>query len=150
MDFIEKMIEQFPFPIQRIQSDRGTEFFAESVQKMLMKYCIKFRPIKPKSPHLNGKVERSQQTDLKEFYPLEDLSDFEKLRYNLECWQFDYNWHRPHGSLNGKTPIEKFNEISEKTPLSEEVATLYKKKKEKLQLQNYYHELQLRKCQPCL
>ena len=29
LEFIEKMIEQFPFPIQRIQSDRGTEFFAE-------------------------------------------------------------------------------------------------------------------------
>jgi transposase-like protein len=31
--FIDKMIEEFPFPIQRIQSDRGREFFAHTVQK---------------------------------------------------------------------------------------------------------------------
>lgn len=47
LDFIDKMIEQFPFPIQRIQSDRGREFFAYSVQEKLMKYGIKFRPNKP-------------------------------------------------------------------------------------------------------
>lgn len=36
---------------------------------------IKFRPIKPRTPHLNGKVERSQQTDKTEFWNLIDLSD---------------------------------------------------------------------------
>jgi transposase InsO family protein len=56
------MIEEFPFPIQRIQSDRGREFFAEKVQLKIMEYCIKFRPVKPASPLLNGKVERSQKT----------------------------------------------------------------------------------------
>lgn len=48
------------FPIQRIQTDRGLEFFAEKVQLKLMSLGIKFRPNKPGSPHLNGKVERSQ------------------------------------------------------------------------------------------
>jgi len=33
-----------------------------------MEYGIKFRPLRPASPHLNGKVERSQRTDLEEFY----------------------------------------------------------------------------------
>jgi len=45
-----------------------------------MEYGIKFRPNKPGSPHLNGKVERSQQTDLKEFYSTADFSDFKKLQ----------------------------------------------------------------------
>jgi transposase InsO family protein len=43
LDFIDKMIEQFPFPIQRVQTDRGTEFFAVEVQEKLMDNCIKFR-----------------------------------------------------------------------------------------------------------
>jgi transposase InsO family protein len=64
-----------PFPIQRIQTDRGTEFFAIKVQKYLLRQSIKFRPIKPGSPHLNGKVERSQKTDLSEFYPTIDFTD---------------------------------------------------------------------------
>ena len=42
--FIDKVIEEMPFPIQRIQTDRGTEFFAEKVQRKLMDYGIKFRP----------------------------------------------------------------------------------------------------------
>src|SRR5262245_10399213 len=71
--FLELAIEEFPFPIQRIQTDRGREFFAYCFQEKLMEYGIKFRPIKPTSPHLNGKVERSQRTDIEEFYATVDL-----------------------------------------------------------------------------
>lgn len=52
VDFIECVVEEMPFPIQRIQTDRGREFFAETVQKQLMIYGIKFRPNKPGSPSL--------------------------------------------------------------------------------------------------
>jgi hypothetical protein len=48
---------------------------------------IKFRPIKPGSPHLNGKVERSQKADLAEFYPTLDFTDPE-LDMRIEEWQF--------------------------------------------------------------
>lgn len=64
LDFLEQVFDRMPFPIQRIQTDRGQEFFAQEVQRRLMEYGIKFRPIKPASPHLNGKVERTQRTDL--------------------------------------------------------------------------------------
>jgi transposase InsO family protein len=50
--FLDLILEEFPFPIQRIQTDRGREFFAYSFQEKLMDYGIKFRPIKPGSPHL--------------------------------------------------------------------------------------------------
>tara|TARA_Y100001968_G_scaffold274570_1_gene267873 strand:+ start:78 stop:839 length:762 start_codon:yes stop_codon:yes gene_type:complete len=52
--FLEKVVEEMPFPIQRVQTDRGREFFALKVQKRLMEWGKKFRPIKPRSPHLNG------------------------------------------------------------------------------------------------
>lgn len=64
LHFIDEMIERFPFPIQKIQIDRGLEFFALEVQAKLMEYGIKFRPNKPRYPHLNGKVESSQPTDI--------------------------------------------------------------------------------------
>lgn len=99
--FLERLIEQMPFSIQRIQTDRRKEFFAYKVQEKLMEYSIKFRPIKPGSPHLNGKVERSHRTDLEEFYPTVDLNDPDLEDWQEE-WQFYYNWQRPHGSLNGK------------------------------------------------
>ncbi len=67
--FLDQVLDEMPFPIQRIQTDRGTEFFAESVQRRLMDEAIRFRPIPPRSPHLNGKVERVQRTVLEEFWP---------------------------------------------------------------------------------
>jgi transposase InsO family protein len=106
-----------PFPIQRIQADRGREFFADKVQKQLMIYGIKFRPNKSGSPHLNGKVERSQKTDKSEFYPTIDVGvGLDELDLLLSEWQHYYNWERPHSSLKGLTPIEKVTELS---PLSE-------------------------------
>ena len=57
-----------PFPVQRVQTDRGQEFFAYEVQERLRERRIKFRPIRPRSPHLNGKVERAQRTALEEFW----------------------------------------------------------------------------------
>ena len=150
LKFLDKMIEEFPFPIQRIQSDRGREFFAEKVQLKMMEYCIKFRPVKPASPHLNGKVERSQKTDLEEFYAIADLSDFENLREELGYWQFFYNWQRPHGALNGKTPSQIDGEVWEKTPLQEEIAASYDVTKEHIQSPVYYHELALQRLKGCL
>ncbi len=144
LKFLDKIVEQFPFPIQRIQTDRGREFFAEKVQLKMMEYCIKFRPIKPASPHLNGKVERSQKTDLEEFYALADLSDFEKLREELECWQFFYNWKRPHGALKGKTPSQIDSELANKTPFSDEIEALYDISREHVQNANFSVEMQLR------
>ena len=37
--------------------------------------------------HFNGKVGRSQKTDLEEFYPTADLSNFENLKEELKYWQ---------------------------------------------------------------
>jgi len=54
--FLEnRMPEGFPFPIQRIQTDRGAEFFGATFQDTLRRLCIKFRPNRPRAPHLNAK-----------------------------------------------------------------------------------------------
>ena len=88
--FLDCVFEEMPFLIQRFQTDRGREFFAIKVQKRFMQYGIKFRPVKPASPHLNGKVERSQKTDLQESYATVDRSD-EDLEMKLAEWQHHYN-----------------------------------------------------------
>lgn len=38
LQFLEKLVEEMPFPIQRIQTDRGKEFFAYQVQETLMEW----------------------------------------------------------------------------------------------------------------
>jgi transposase InsO family protein len=143
--FLELVLEEIPFPIQRIQSDRGGEFFGHAFQQRLMDYAIKFRPIKPASPHLNGKVERSQKTDLEEFWATIDLNDKSlDLPALLRDWQDYYNHERPHSSLRDQTPWEKWQDLVMKTPLHEEVEAMYDDSKERIQEQNYSLDLQLR------
>lgn len=136
LDFLEQVIDRMPFPVQRIQTDRGQEFFAYEVQERLMEYGIKFRPIKPASPHLNGKVERSQRTDLDEFYSSIDIKS-PNLAEELGYWEHYYNWDRPHSSLDGKTPNEKYTELIFQTPLHEEVSARYDPAKEGILAQSY-------------
>jgi transposase InsO family protein len=152
MQFLEKVLEEMPFPIQRIQTDRGREFFALKVQKRLLRWGIKFRPIKPGSPHLNGKVERSQKTDLQEFYATVRLND-KNLKNKLQEWQHYYNWTRPHGSLQGKPPMDRFFELIHDTPLWEDVELMHDTSRERIQEPNYQVELALRRARqlkPCV
>lgn len=144
IDFLDKLIEEFHYPVQRIQTDRGQEFFAVAFQQKLMDYSIKFRPIKPRSPHLNGKVERSQQTDLQEFYSTVDRRD-PNLDNKLAQWQFHYNYFRPHSSLGGKTPIEFATEHSAKAPFWDEVEAAYDQTKERIREQAYWRDQRMKK-----
>ncbi|WP_235935283.1 integrase core domain-containing protein [Undibacterium crateris] len=59
----------------------------------------------------------------------------------LAEWQHYYNWDRPHSSLGVKNPIERLNELSDKTPLREEVAAKFDPSKEHILEQNYRDEL---------
>jgi transposase InsO family protein len=142
-DFLARVVEEMPFPIQRIQTDRGGEFFSEGVQNWLTKNTIKFRPIPPRSPHLNGKVERSQMTDLQEFWSRHHPRD-PGIGQRIEEWQFDYNWRRPHGSLGGKRPVDRLSELTDRTPLSAEVAQAYDPTRERVQHRNYSVDRTLR------
>jgi transposase InsO family protein len=144
LDFIDCVTEEMPFPIQRIQTDRGLEFFATKVQEHLMWKGIKFRPNKPGSPHLNGKVERSQKTDKSEFYVTVDLAD-ENLDRLLAEWQHYYNWERPHSAHNGKSPMEKYFELANETPYADEAISNYHRESERIQDANYKVDLALRK-----
>lgn len=96
-----------------------------------MEYGIKFRPLKPASPHLNGKVERSQRTDLEEFYATVDLGA-EDLAERLDDWQSHYNEFRVHASLDGRTPWQVWYERARLTPLFEEVEALYDESVERI------------------
>src|SRR5262245_48736927 len=67
--------------------------------------------IRPRSPHLNGKVERSHRVDDQEFYQLLDkdgiTDDIHLFNEKLREWENYYNCHRPHGALDGQTPYER-------------------------------------------
>ena len=72
--------------------------------------------IKPSAPQLNGKVERSHRIDGHEFYQLLDQNgisdDIHLFNKKLREWEDYYNYHRPHGALQGQTPYERLFEKS--------------------------------------
>ena len=103
--FIDYMIEKFPFRIHTIRTDRGHEFQAQFHWHVEDK-GIRHVYIKPRSPQLNGKVERSHRTDQEEFYQLLTYTDDVDLNKKLAEWERFYNLERPHGAFNGKTPYE--------------------------------------------
>jgi transposase InsO family protein len=105
IQFIDYVIEKFPFRISTVRTDRGHEFQARfhwHVEDQGIQHVY----IKPRTPQLNGKVERSHRTDQTEFYQLLTYTDDVDLGAKLEAWENFYNYDRPHISLDGKTPYE--------------------------------------------
>ena len=100
LDFLDQVRAGMPFPVQRVQTDRGGEFFAHEVQSKLREHRIKFRPNRPRAPHLNGKVERVQRTALEEFWTTVDPKD-PGLAARLEEWRTFYNSTAEHPRHHG-------------------------------------------------
>ena len=103
--FMDYVIEKFPFRISTVRTDRGHEFQARfhwHVEDQGIHHVY----IKPRTPQLNGKVERSHRTDQTEFYQLLTYTDDVDLNSKLAAWESFYNFDRPHISLDGKTPYE--------------------------------------------
>lgn len=105
--FIDYVIDKFPFRIHTVQTDNGHEFQSQ-FHWHLEDLGIRHVYIKPATPRLNGKVERSHNTDKEEFYQLIEYTDDVDLGKKLCEWENFYNYHRPHGGLKGKTPYEVF------------------------------------------
>ena len=133
--FLDPVAAGMPFPVQRVQTDRGQEFFAYEVQDQLREQKIKFRPNRPRAPHLNGKVERVQRTALEEFWPTVDPKDPD-LGVQLEAWQTFYNHDRPHSSLGGGTPAERVAELATKIPAPEAIRAAYDPSREFIRSQD--------------
>jgi transposase InsO family protein len=105
IQFMDYVVEKFPFRIGTVRTERGPEFQARfhwHVEDQGMKHVY----LKPRSPQLNGKVERSHSTDQTEFYQLLTYTDDVDLNAKLEAWESFYNYDRPHISHNGQTPDE--------------------------------------------
>jgi transposase InsO family protein len=139
LDFLTHVLSEFPFPIQRIQTDRGKEFMDYGVQERLIELHIKFRPTKPRSPHLNGKVERTQRTDWEEFYSLVDLKAPE-LPEQLQQWQCYYNRERRHSSI-GKSPWQKWQDLIALIPTQEKVSSIYQSSTERIRYADYRRDI---------
>jgi len=104
--FLETLIERSPYEVKAVQVDGGSEFQAEFEQACAEK-GIQLFVLPPRSPKLNGHVERAQRTHTEEFHDryMGDL-ELSALNQAMREWEHVYNHVRPHYSLDLQTPAE--------------------------------------------
>lgn len=115
--FLKKLTKEFPFKIQTIQTDNGTEFTYKYISedrlcpfdKALNKLGIKHKLIPPRTPWHNGKVERSHRNDQRYFYDWETFRSVEELNKKLEE---HLNWsnNKSMRTLGRKSPKQLLKE----------------------------------------
>jgi transposase InsO family protein len=104
--YLDTLISRMPFPVKAIQIDGGSEFKGE-FESECQKREIALFILPPKSPKLNGCVERSHRTHTEEFYEVNDFSlNISILNQELLEWEKIYNTIRPHQALDYLTPLE--------------------------------------------
>jgi transposase InsO family protein len=112
IQFIDYVLEKLPFNVEVIQTDNGSEF-QSGFHWHVLDRGIQHVYIKPATPRLNGKVERSHRIDAEEFYRLLEgvvIDDTQLFNDKLQQWENFYNFERPHGSLDGQTPYERLRQ----------------------------------------
>ena len=107
--FADDVIRTCPFRIHTVRTDRGHAFQA-LLHWHLADQGIQHVDIKPRTPHLNGTVERSHRTDQQECYQLLSDKGAVDLEQRLAEWERFYNFGRPHGAFAGQTPYEALRE----------------------------------------
>ena len=124
-EFVKKVIREFPFKVECIQTDNGFEFtnrlswqtFLKGKKTMFEKTLeekgIKHKLIKPHNPKENGKVERSHRKDQERFYYEKVFYSLEDLRNRAKYWIQEYN-NFPMRPLGWLSPNEKLAEYLSK------------------------------------
>jgi transposase InsO family protein len=104
--FLADLRERLPFPIRAIQVDGGSEFMAE-FEAACQDWGIALFVLPPRSPKLNGHVERLNGTSRREFWEHYDGDlGLPPLQAALRAWEHHYNHVRPHQALGYRTPAE--------------------------------------------
>jgi len=103
-DFLDTLQHRMPFPIRAVQVDGGSEFAADFEQACQQRGLLLF-VLPPRSPKLNGAVERANRVHREEFYQVYHHSlKLKVLNRELRRWETIYNTVRPHQALGYLTP----------------------------------------------
>ena len=113
-----KMLQKiFPFKIQTIQTDNGTEFTYKYISDTelcpfdiaLKNAGVQHKLIPPRTPWHNGKVERSHRNDQRYFYNWEKFASVEDLNRKLKD-HLRWSNRKPMRTLGGKSPLDLLRE----------------------------------------
>jgi len=98
---------RFGIGIRRILTDNGPAYRSRQFARVCARLGLKHRFTRPYTPRTNGKAERFIKTALNEWAYARTYQNSEQRLNQLQSWLHDYNWQRPHASLNHNTPISR-------------------------------------------
>ena len=102
--FLDALQRRLPFPWRALQVDGGSEF-AAIFEDACRQRGLRLFVLPPRSPQLNGQVERANRTHTEEFYEITPCSlPIAQLNRELQVWERTYNTVRPHQALGYLTP----------------------------------------------
>ena len=105
-DVVVELVEAMPFRIHAIQVDGGSEFMAE-FECACRDPDITLYVLPPRSPKLNGCVERFNRTTRAEFWRwYTGLTTVAATTAALQRWTSRYNALRHHTALEYQTPLD--------------------------------------------
>lgn len=115
--FLKLLEAAFPFKIEAVQTDNGTEFTYRYISEekecpfetALREAGIEHRLIPPRTPWHNGKVERSHRNDQRYFYDWERFGDVDELNHELRE-HLEWSNRKPMRTLGGKSPMQRLHE----------------------------------------
>jgi transposase InsO family protein len=117
--FLHTLQQRMPFPVRALQVDGGSEF-AAAFENACQQRGLKLFVLPPRSPKLNGAVERAQRTHTEEFYEVTPCSlQIAQLNQELQDWERTYNTIRPHQALGYRTPQEFLTQRASPSQLKE-------------------------------
>ena len=112
--FLEVLIARSPYAIRAIQVDGGSEFMA-GFETACRQRGIRLFVLPPRSPKLNGAVERANRTHAEEFWDCYDGDlDMPTAQAALLAWEQRYNTYRPHQALGYLTPQRFLQQFTKK------------------------------------
>jgi putative transposase len=115
---LDAILDRMPFPVKGIQIDGGSEFMAE-FEQACQNRGIQLFVLPPRSPKLNGCVERGNRTHTEEFYEWSTAHpSLAGLTPALREWETVYNSVRPHQALEYLTPTEYLADLQRKEEVS--------------------------------
>ena len=90
-----------------VLTDNGPSYRSLQFAQACRQLGLKQRFTRPYTPRTNGKAERFIQTALREWAYARSYDNSDQRSQLLHSWLHDYNWHRPHASLNHQPPISR-------------------------------------------
>jgi transposase InsO family protein len=109
-DFLGQAVAYFArlgIRVRRVMTDNGPCFCSDRFRDTCRQFQMRHIRTRIYTPQTNGKAERFIQTAIREWAYARLYQNSEQRKEHLFPWIHDYNWHRPHASLNQMAPISR-------------------------------------------